>query len=117
MPPWEILAIILVFTRPIRWDGDNQVVPKFAEQGYTYHDVWYFIHMRLIEALLFFSLYRRSNILPLLVLSLWGIGKIFDELIEPFHYYRGELIWQVLSLFITYIVDKWTQKQKKKQLG
>lgn len=112
---WEIVVLGLLLTRLIRWNGDEKVVPKYVELGYTYHSVWYFLHMRIIEALLFLSLYHRTKILPFLVLALWGLGKIFDELVEPFHYYRGEVIWQLLSLFITYKVDKWTQKQRQKQ--
>lgn len=111
----EKAVIFLLCSRLLRWEGDTNIVPQFAEYKYTYHDVWYFIHVRLIESLLFFSLYGRTRVLVLLIFGLWGLGKIFDELVDPFHYYKGELIWQLVSILIAYFINQWIQRQKQKQ--
>lgn len=109
---WESLAILMFFLRIVRVPGDDNIIPFLSEFGYTYHEFWYYMTTRLIEFLLLFSLYKRTNYLIFLAAALLSFGKVIDECTPAaFVWMTVENIWIVLV--VVYIYNRWKKRPPK----
>ncbi len=75
---WCCIAIPFIRCAEV---AGNDLVPKFAEYGYTYQDAWYYVF----------------------VLSSF---KVFDEKNTPFNFSISEVIGWVIAIIITALYEQ-----------
>lgn len=108
---WYHWCLILIpWVRIIPLPHGEDLVPTFADQGYTYQTMWYYYWSRLFELVCFIALYRHKRLFVFLLIAFLCGGKILDELTYYKGFYVGEFVYMPIGLILSLIV--WFKRHK-----